>query len=195
MDYKKELYGDLKETGALLEGHFVLSSGRHSGTYIQCARLLQYPELAAKYASFIAEEFSGSDIGAVVGPALGGVVLSYEAARRLGARALFAERGQGDRMLLRRGFEISDGEKILIAEDVITTGESVLEVLELVESLGGAPAGICSLIDRSEGRFSPPIRTVSIIGLDAETWAREGCPLCRRGVPSEKPGSRKGRDN
>lgn len=190
MDSKERFLGDLKSTGALLEGHFILSSGRHSPGYVQCALLLQYPRLAEKYASLLAGNFPDAGISAVIGPALGGIVLAYETARAIGARALFAERSPSGAMTLRRGFNISRGEKILVAEDVITTGASALEVLQLAESCGGLPEGVCSLIDRSGGAFSPGVRTACVMELEMASWTAGECPLCREGVPPQKPGSR-----
>jgi orotate phosphoribosyltransferase len=191
MNHKDELLNDLKKTGALMEGHYVLSSGLHSNCYVQCARLLQHPELAEKHARILAEFFTAGEIEAVAGPALGGVVLAYELARQLNARAFFTERGEDGKMLLRRGFEISPGEKIIIAEDVITTGKSAVEVTDIIKDNGGLVSGVCCLIDRSGGGSMRDVDIRSAVSLEIDSWTPGLCPLCRKGVPAEKPGSRK----
>ena len=179
----------LKDTGALLEGHFLLSSGLHSQKYVQCARLLQHPKLAERACRALAERVrSWGEVDAVVGPALGGIIVAHELARALGARGMFAEREAG-RMTLRRGFEIVPGERVLIAEDVVTTGRSSLEVAELVASLGGKVVGVACLVDRRPGGGFP-FPLVSLARLAIEAFPPEECPLCRRGLPVEKPGSR-----
>lgn len=191
MDIAEELLRDLKATGAMGQGHFILSSGMHSSAYVQCARLLQHPELAEKYAAALAKFYAGSAIDAVIGPALGGVVIGYETARQLKVRALFTERGDNGGMLLRRGFNINPGEKILVAEDVITTGKSTGEVIKIIREKKGKPAGVCCLIDRSRGRFDPGVKTASVMKLEIDSYPADSCPLCVRGLPLEKPGSRK----
>ncbi len=191
MEARDEILRDLKETGALMEGHFILSSGLHSPAYVQCARLLQYPELAEKYAKVLSLFYSPGEVDAVIGPALGGVVLGYETARQLNARAIFTERGDDGEMLLRRGFEIEPGERILVAEDVITTGKSTVEVIKIIREKEGVLAGVCSLIDRGAGEFSPGLEAASVVRLPIDSYPADSCPLCRKGVPPEKPGSRK----
>ncbi len=191
MDKRNELLRDLKTTGALMEGHFVLSSGLHSSGYVQCARLLQYPGLAEKYAGILSLSCEPGSIDAVIGPALGGVVIGYETARQLNARAIFSERGADGEMVLRRGFEIRPGERILIAEDVITTGKSIAEAIKIVGKKKGALAGVCCLIERGSGEFIPGIEITSIIRLQIDSYPAESCPFCEKGVPSEKPGSRR----
>ncbi len=191
MDAGDEILRDLKATGALMEGHFILSSGLHSPAYVQCARLLQYPELAEKYAKVLSLFYNPGEVDAVIGPALGGVVLGYETARQLNARAIFSERGDDGEMLLRRGFEIKPGEKILVAEDVITTGKSTVEVIKIIREKEGVLAGVCSLIDRGAGEFSPGIKASSIVSLPIDSYPADSCPLCRKGVSTDKPGSRK----
>ncbi len=182
---------DLIKTGALLKGHFVLSSGKHSPGYVQCAKLLQYPDLCVKYAKILAGFYKNSGITSVLGPALGGVVLGYEIARQAGARAIFTERDGGGVMLLRRGFEIEPGEKILVAEDVITTGKSTSEVIEVIYSHGGVLGGVCCLINRSGGGFNPGVPVKSVISMELDLYEAADCPLCSENIPSRKPGSRR----
>jgi len=184
-----ELWELFQRTGAILEGHFVLSSGLHSPKYIQCARLLQHPSLAAQACRALANRVHPLGKPAVVvGPALGGVIVAYELARALGVRGIFAER-EGGKMALRRGFEIAPGENVLIAEDVVTTGRSSLEVAEVVEALEGRVVGVACLVDRRlEEGISLPV--VSLLKLTIDAFPPEDCPLCRAGIPPTKPGSR-----
>jgi orotate phosphoribosyltransferase len=179
----------LKRTGALLEGHFLLSSGLHSDRYFQCARLLQYPRRAARVGRAIGDLCRPFGAQLVVSPALGGVVIGHEVARALGVRAIFTEREQGI-MRLRRGFTIAPGERALIVEDVVTTGKSTLEAAHAVTAAGGEVVGLTSIIDRSGGvGFPYPFR--SLLQIKVATYAAEVCPLCREGkLPVLKPGSR-----
>jgi orotate phosphoribosyltransferase len=177
----------LKEAGALLEGHFLLSSGRHSNRYCQCARLLQYPDKAEKVLQVAAEQLKNIEVDLVVGPAMGGIVAAYELGRQLGKPAIFTEREEG-RMALRRGFEIKPGQKVLIVEDVVTTGKSSKETAEVIESFGAEVIGIACVVDRSSGEVGLPV--YSCIKLDIESYAAEECPLCKEGIPYIKPGSR-----
>jgi orotate phosphoribosyltransferase len=175
----------------LQEGHFLLTSGRHSSRYLQCARVFQYPEQAEKLCAALAESFSARKIDVCLGPALGGVILAYETARHLGARAMFAEREQDGKMALRRGFWIRPGERVLVVEDVVTTGGSVREVLELARSLGGELAGVGAVVDRSGGAVDFGVPFVPLLRLEVETFGAADCPLCRTGSTPIKPGSRK----
>lgn len=179
----------IRRTGVLSRGHFLLSSGRHSGQYMQCAKLLQYPEEAEQAGRALADLFREERVEVVIGPALGGIIIAHETARSLGVRCLFAERKDGV-MQLRRGFAIEQGERVLVVEDVVTTGGSVREVIRLVESLGGQVIGVGSLIDRSGGvsPFAVPYR--SLLRVDIQSYSPGECPLCREGIPAEKPGSR-----
>ncbi|PKM81698.1 MAG: orotate phosphoribosyltransferase [Firmicutes bacterium HGW-Firmicutes-14] len=177
------------KSGALLTGHFRLTSGRHSGQYMQCAQVLQYPESAAKLCEHLAGKFAGTDIDTVIGPALGGIIVSYEVGRALGVRTLFTEREQGV-MSLRRGFVIDPGEKILVVEDVVTTGGSVKEVIDVVREKGGEVIGVGVLVDRSNGKADFGVRTESVLKLEIESFDPEECPLCKQGIPVVKPGSR-----
>ncbi len=190
-----ELTGILKKTGAFLEGHFELSSGLHSAAYVQCAQVLQYPELAEKLGRLLAERFGDKGIEVVVSPALGGVVIGHEVARALGTRTVFTERESprnGSReMTLRRGFRINMGEKVLVVEDVITTGGSTKEVMNIVRKAGGDIVGVGSVIDRSLGKADFGVCTNTLLSLDIGTYDLVNCPLCRQGIPLVKPGSRK----
>ncbi|MDI6618409.1 MAG: orotate phosphoribosyltransferase [Clostridiales bacterium] len=177
----------LKECGALLEGHFLLSSGRHSDKYIQCAKLLQYPDKAEKVLSVVAKKIEDLDFDVVVGPAMGGVIVSYELGRQLGRKAVFTERENGV-MTLRRGFEIEKGQRVLISEDVITTGKSSLETAKVIRKLGGEVAGIACIADRGTCTMEYPV--YSAVKLLIESWDAENCPLCKQGIPYVKPGSR-----
>ncbi len=176
-------------SGALLTGHFRLTSGRHSGRYMQCALVLQYPPDAARLCAALAAKFTGTRIDAVVGPALGGVVVAYEAGRALGVKAFFTEREQGV-MTLRRGFTINPGEKILVVEDVVTTGGSVREVIDVVRAEGGEVVGVGVLVDRSNGQVDFGVKTASILQLEIASYNPGECPLCKEGLPLVKPGSR-----
>ncbi|NPV01329.1 MAG: orotate phosphoribosyltransferase [Brevinematales bacterium] len=181
----------LNQSEALLTGHFVLSSGLHSDRYVQCAKFLQYPEMADVAAKKLARMLADVKINVVIGGAFGGIVIAYELARVLHARGIFAERVDGV-FQLRRGFEIRPDEKVLIAEDVITTGKSVREVMELVSGSGAEIVGVASLIDRNMPESeSLGIRAEWLHSVRANSYKPEECPLCREGKsPAVKPGSR-----
>lgn len=178
----------LKECGALLEGHFLLSSGKHSNKYCQCAKLLQYPEKSEKVISLVAEKVKELGIDVVVGPAMGGITAAYELGRQLGVRAIFTER-ENNVMTLRRGFEINPGEKILIMEDVVTTGKSSMETARVLEKFGGKVLGIGCIVDRKASDIQLPI--YSAVELEFETYDEDNCLLCKDGSKPVKPGSRK----
>jgi len=193
---QKEVLEIFEKSGALLSGHFRLSSGLHSAKYLQCALVLQYPDLAEKLSGQLACEFKlpRSKINAVVSPAVGGIIVGQEVAKVLGCRALFCEREEG-KMKLRRGFEIREGETVVIIEDVITTGGSVKEIVEIVERMGGEVEGIGAIVDRSKSSFSDEMASLnlplkSLLKIDIETYSPEECPICKKGLPLEKPGSR-----
>jgi orotate phosphoribosyltransferase len=185
----KEIIQILRETEALLTGHFLLTSGLHSKNYVQCALLTQNPELSEKLCSQLAVKVSEFEPEVVIGPALGGVIVAYELARALKTPGIFAERKDGQ-MQLRRGFKIKPGQRVLVAEDVITTGGSAKEVVEIVGEMGGQVVAVASLIDRSGGRaeFGVPFRP--LISLEIPTWKEEDCPHCKAGGQPVKPGSR-----
>lgn len=178
-----------KKTGALLTGHFLLSSGLHSEQYLQSALVLQQPDIATKLCLALAEHFRNSGIEVVIAPALGGVFVSHETARALGVRALFAERVNGE-LSLRRGFAIKQGERVLVVEDVITTGKSIKETIEVVRKAGGVVIAAGSLVDRSGGKADLGVPYKSLVTLDVPTYTPETCPLCKAGSTPVKPGSR-----
>ena len=180
---------EFEKAGAYLSGHFELSSGRHSNRYLQCALLLQDPKLSEKLCKVLADRFRGKGATLVIGPALGGVLISYEVARQLGIRSLFAEREEGV-LKLRRNFEIRKGEKVLVAEDVVTTGGSTQELIALVRSEGGEVMGVGSLVDRSGGAVRYGVPFESLVTLSVESFTKDECPLCQKGIPFTKPGSR-----
>lgn len=180
-----------KETGVMLEGHFLLTSGRHSNRYMQCARLFEYPKYSELMCADLAAHFAGEKIDIVIGPALGGIIMSYEMGRQLGVRNFFAEREEG-KMTLRRGFKVTAGMRVLVVEDAVTTGGSVREVINLVKDAGGIVAGVCSIVDRSAGKVDFGCRYESVASLDVQSWEQQDCPLCREGTAAVKPGSRKG---
>ncbi len=189
MENKDKMVIDtLVETEALLEGHFLLSSGKHSNKYCQCARLLQYPDKAEKILKLVVEKIKDMDFDVVVGPAMGGVIVAYELARQLGKTAIFTERREGVMTLSR--FEIAKGTKVIISEDVVTTGKSTMEVIEVLEKLGAEVVGVCSIVDRRSDDCKLKSPLYSAIKLNIETFDTDECPLCKKQVPYVKPGSR-----
>ena len=184
-----EVSAIFREHSALLEGHFVLSSGLHSDRYIQCALVLQHPRLAEELCSQLAARLQHLSASAVVAPALGGVIVAHEVARALGSRALFAERQDGV-MTLRRGFSLSSGEPTLVVEDVITTGGSTRETIRCVEQAGGRVVGVGALIDRSGGAAKFAVPSAALLSLTVQNYNPADCPLCKLGLPAVKPGSR-----
>jgi orotate phosphoribosyltransferase len=186
----------LRESGAMLEGHFLLSSGRHGDRYFQCAKLLQYPDRAAGALESIADQIKADkeagvlDINGVAGPAMGGIIVAYELGRQLGLPAFFTERDDSGAMTLRRGFEAGPGSRILIAEDVVTTMKSSLEAAEVIEGLGGIVAGLACIVDRRAKGIEAPWRVYSAYIADAVSWTADSCELCKQGVSLVKPGSR-----
>ena len=178
-----------EQTGALLTGHFLLTSGLHSDKYLQCAKVLQWPDKAEACAHALAVKLSFSKPDLVISPALGGIILGHELGRALGCRALFAEREDGV-LRLRRGFEIGLKEKCLVVEDVITTGGSTMETMEVVRSQGGVVVGAASLIDRSGGKAFLSVAYHSLWTVSIDTYSPEDCPLCKKGSKPVKPGSR-----
>ncbi|ODN30610.1 orotate phosphoribosyltransferase [Fervidobacterium thailandense] len=189
MDEIREI---LEKTGALLSGHFILSSGLHSPNYVQCAKVFEYPSYGELVGKHLAEKILalGLKPTVVVGPALGGVIVAYEVGKFLGSRAIFTEREDGV-MKLRRGFELSENDNVIIVEDVVTTGKSTKEVEEVVLSYGANVVAYASIINRSgsENPFDKPY--VYLLKLDFPTYDPNDCPLCRDGIPAIKPGSRK----
>ena len=174
---------------ALLSGHFQLSSGRHGDRYLQCALILQQPKLAEELCRTLAGQFKNQKIGVVIAPALGGILVSYEVARALGVRSIFAERDNG-LLTLRRQFHIKEGERVLVVEDVVTTGKSTQEVIDLVRGHKGRVVGVGALVDRSGGETHFDVPLISLLQLDLTTYDPKTCPLCEKGIPAVKPGSR-----
>lgn len=177
---------------AILKGHFILSSGLHSDTYLQCARVLMDAKRAERLCKLLAEKVRASGIGAidlVVAPAIGGVVVGYEMARQLGVDGIFCERQEG-RFAIRRGFSFSEGARILIVEDVVTTGKSSLEAMDCVREHGGVVMGEACLVNRSGGKNPLPVPLVSLLDLEVATWPEDNLPAHLRNVPAVKPGSR-----
>ncbi len=186
----EDLIKRFRATGALLEGHFILSSGLHSANYLQCALVLQVPAEAERFARAIADHFRDEAIDLVASPAIGGIVIGHEVARALGARFIWTERESG-KMSLRRGFSVSAGEKTLIVEDVVTTGGSTLETVKALQEAGANVIAAASIIDRSAGKAEVGVRRIALAALDVPVVDPDLCEQCRRGEPATKLGSRK----
>lgn len=188
MDKTLEL---LKKSDALLEGHFILSSGKHSNKYIQCAKLIENPVYCEEVAQIIGEKLKekGIDVDLCVGPAMGGVIISYELARNLGVNAIFTERENGS-MTLRRGFEIKEGMKVIIVEDVITTGKSSFETVDVIRSCGAEVLALTSIVNRSNKDEINGLPIISATKIDVETWDEGEIPDELKNIPATKPGSR-----
>jgi orotate phosphoribosyltransferase len=184
-----EVINQFRETGALLEGHFQLSSGLHSTVYLQCALVLQFPERAAAFGEAIARRFAGEGIQLVASPAIGGIVIGHEVARALGARFIWTEREAGQ-MTLRRGFTVSPGEKTLVVEDVITTGGSTRETIDALLAAGANVVAAASIIDRSAGVADVGVARVALASLKVASVEAGVCDACKLGEPVVKPGSR-----
>ena len=189
MSERDKILSIFRSTEALLDGHFVLTSGRHSASYFQCAKVLQHPEYLTAFSVMIADKFEEQAPDVVISPAIGGVVLGTEVGTQLGCRTIFAERKEG-KMVIRRGFHIDQGEKVLVVEDVITTGGSVKEVINLVENAGGNILGIGVLVDRSNGTVTLHNNQYSIVKLDAVSYGEDEVPDELDKIPIQKPGSR-----
>mgnify|MGYP006120931465 FL=1 len=189
MNNDEQILSIFRSTDSLLEGHFVLSSGRHSRSYFQCAKVLQHPEYLTAFSIMIADEFESKKPDVVISPAIGGVVLGTEVGAQLGCRTIFAERKQGE-MVIRRGFEIKPSEKVLVVEDVITTGGSVNEVITLVEESKGEMIGVGVLVDRSNGSAILHPNQYSIVKLNVESFDKSNLPADLVEIPIKKPGSR-----
>lgn len=188
---QNEVMSVFEETGALLRGHFLLTSGLHSPNYLQCARVLQYPTHAERLGAAIADRFRDRRISCVVSPAIGGIVIGHEVARALGARSIFTEREANGEMTLRRGFVLGEDERVLVVEDVITTGGSTRETIDAAIAAGGKVVGAASVIDRSGGTAEVGVPRVALATLQVETYDASKCPLCATGSVAVKPGSRK----
>jgi len=186
---REEILNIFNELGVIRKGHFLLTSGNHSDTYLQCARIFQNPVYSELFCKELALKFSNESIDLVIGPAIGGIILAYEVSRQLGVTNCFTER-ENNIMNLRRGFEIKKGQRILIVEDVVTTGGSVKDVIELVKRLDGVVVGVGSIVDRSGGMANFGVTFKSVIEIDVLKYDKEECPLCKKGIPLVKPGSR-----
>lgn len=189
---EQEIIELLTKSGALLDGHFRLSSGLHSGRYLQCAAALQNPGLAEKLGRSLAEQWRQTirkPVSAVVSPALGGVIIGHEVARALGTRACFTERVDGE-MTLRRGFQLGPGLRVLVVEDVVTTGKSTQETIDVIRFCGGEPVGVACIANRSGKDTVGELPLVALARLDIPTYEQADCPQCAAGEPIVKPGSR-----
>lgn len=185
----EQILQHFQDTNALLEGHFLLSSGLHSPKYLQCALALQYPADASKFGKAIAERFVSENIQTVASPAIGGLVIGYATAAALNARFLWTERQNGE-MTLRRGFSLTPGERILVVEDVITTGGSTRECIAALEAAGGKIVAAASIIDRSNGAADVGVPRIALASLDVPSYTEDQCPMCFGGDKPIKPGSR-----
>ncbi len=189
---EQEIMAEFKAAEAILSGHFILSSGLHSDTYLQCARVLMSPARADKLCKSLAEKVRATiseKIDLVVAPAMGGVIVGYEMGRQLGVDTIFCEREAGE-FTLRRGFAIPKGANILLVEDVVTTGKSSLETVECIKRHGGNVVAEASLIDRSSGKHGLPFPLVSLLTMEVQSYHRDHLPPHLEGIPAEKPGSR-----
>lgn len=186
----EEILQHFRESNALLEGHFILSSGLHSPKYLQCALALQYPLDAAKFGRAIAEKFTDANIETVASPAIGGLIIGYEVAKSLNTRFIWTER-ENARMTVRRGFSVKENERILVVEDVITTGGSTRECITALETRGGKVVGAASIIDRSNGAADVGVPRIALVSLEVPSYKPETCPLCANNEKAVKPGSRK----
>ncbi len=179
----------LKEAGVLQEGHFRLTSGRHSGKYLQCAKIFQYTKYSEELCGVLAEKYADAGVDVVIGPAIGAIQMAYEVSRSLGVKNIFAERENGV-MTLRRGFTIEPGQKVLVVEYVVTTGGSVREVIDIVKKNGGGVVGVGSIVDRTGGKIDFGVPFKAVISMEVTSYEESECPLCKAGLPIVKPGSR-----
>ncbi|HEY8449626.1 MAG TPA: orotate phosphoribosyltransferase [Bacillota bacterium] len=184
---EQELRDLLERTGAWLRGHFRLTTGLHSPEFFLLARLFQYPELAERCGRALADRLGDLQVTAVVGPAMGGVLLAHEVARALGVRALFAEREADGSMRLRRGFELSAGEPVLVVEDAVTTGGSAQSAAAAARAAGGEPVAVAAVIDRSGGRADFGVPFYALLRVEVPVYRPEACPLCHQGIPLSEP--------
>lgn len=186
----QEVEGIFRRTGAVLTGHFLLTSGLHSPVYWEKFRILEFPEHAAQLCALMAAHFQGQGVEVVAGPTTGGIILAYEVAKQLGVRAIYAEK-EGEGRTFRRGFVLRPGEKVLVVDDILTTGKSVREVLDAVKARGGQVVGIGVLVDRAEQDLQLGYPLMSCLRSVTPAYKPEACPLCRQGLPLVKPGSSK----
>ena len=185
---QEEVRALLVKTGAIMDGHFLLTSGLHSPHYVEKFNVLQHPAYTAQLCAAMAEKFKDAQIETVVGPVTGGILLSHETGKSLGTRAIFTERVDG-KMTFRRGFSLHKGERVLIVEDIVTTGGSIKEVIEVVKAAGAVPVAVSMLVDRSGGKADfGDVPAAALLTMDVETYAPESCPLCAKGIPMTKRG-------
>ena len=185
---EKEVEDLLIETSAIMEGHFLLTSGLHSPRYVEKFNVLQKPVYTEKLCRAMAEKFKDANIETVVGPVTGGILLAHETGKALGTRALFTERENG-KMTFRRGFTLHEGERVLIVEDIVTTGGSIREVIDVVKEHGGIPVAVSMLVDRSGGKATfGDVPSTALLHMDVQTYKPEECPLCKAGIPMTKRG-------
>jgi len=190
---ESEILEIFKKTESLFEGHFLLTSGRHSDKYFQCAKVLQYPKYIEQLCSIIANHFKDCEIDAVISPAIGGLVVGQEVARQLNKKFIFAER-ESENLTLRRGFSINEGEKVLVCEDVVTTGGSVFEVIDIVKNNNAKVTGVGFIVDRSNGKVDFGFPQISTLKIEVVSYLPDECPLCQQGLEMIKPGSRKNKN-
>ena len=185
---EQEVKDLLIKTNAIMEGHFLLTSGLHSPHYVEKFNVLQHPAYTEKLCQAMAEKFKDQNIQTVVGPVTGGILLAHETGKALGTRAIFTERENG-KMTFRRGFSLQPGERVLIVEDIVTTGGSIKEVIDVVKAQGGIPVAVSMLVDRSGGKASfGDVPCTALLQLNVETYKPEECPLCKQGIPMTKRG-------
>ena len=185
---EKEVEDLLLETSAIMEGHFLLTSGLHSPRYVEKFNVLQHPKYTEKLCRAMAEKFKDANIETVVGPVTGGILLAHETGKALGTRAIFTERENG-KMTFRRGFTLHEGERVLIVEDIVTTGGSIREVIDVVKEHGGVPVAVSMLVDRSGGKAAfGDVPSTALLHMDVKTYKPEECPLCKAGIPMTKRG-------
>lgn len=182
-----EVMAVLRETGVVREGHFRLTSGMHTDLFLLCSLVQQYPHHTERLAGALARFFAGQGVEVVVGTAMGGVILGYEVARALGARAIYAEKSGDGRMVLRRGFSVRPGERALVVEDALSTGGSVRKTMAAIQPYGPVVVGVGVLVDRSAGRVQLDVPVRALVTMDVGMWAPGECPLCRQGVPLVEP--------
>ena len=184
-----EVLSAFRRSGALLEGHFRLSSGLHSPGYLQCALVLQHPREAEALGAALGSIVRPLGAQTVLSPAMGGIVIGQEVGRALGVRAIFAERQDGA-LTLRRGFGLDAGEKVIVVEDVVTTGGSTRETIDVARAAGAVVVGACAIVDRSGGKQGLDVPFHALLPMDVKTYQPDECPLCKQGLPVVKPGSR-----
>ena len=185
---EKEVEDLLIETSAIMEGHFLLTSGLHSPRYVEKFNVLQKPVYTDKLCRAMAEKFKDANIETVVGPVTGGILLAHETGKALGTRAIFTERENG-KMTFRRGFTLHEGERVLIVEDIVTTGGSIREVIDVVKEHGGIPVAVSMLVDRSGGKATfGDVPSTALLHMDVQTYQPDECPLCKQGIPMTKRG-------